>query len=187
MIGSISGTVSSSGIDWALIETTGGVGYKVYTTHEVVAKSAPGSTVRLLTNLIVREDQLTLYGFETESELNFFVQLVGISGVGPRMALAILNAGKVGDIKAAVASNNLAILTTISGIGAKTAERIMVELRGKVNTEDGSLPSDADDLLVALSGLGYNQYEVRKILPQLPHNLATVEEKIKHALQLLSK
>lgn len=186
MIGSLHGTVQSQGLDWILIATSGGVGYKVSTTTEVVSKFPSGSEVSLLTNLVVREDQLTLYGFTTEAELNFFVQLVSISGVGPRMALAILNAGKVGDIKSAVASNNVAILTTISGIGAKTAERIMVELRGKVGLES-DMSADAQDVLVALAGLGYNSYEVRKIMPQLPADLVSVEDKIKYALKLLSK
>lgn len=187
MIGSIRGKVTATGLDWVLIETASGVGYRAYATHAVVSAAQTGAELYLLTNLIVREDQQTLYGFESQAEIDFFVQLIGISGVGPRMALAILNAAKVKDIKAAVAANNVAILTTISGIGAKTAERIMVELKGKVGVVDEDVMTDSQDLLVALSGLGYNSYEVRRILPQLPANLATVEEKIKYALQLLSK
>jgi Holliday junction DNA helicase RuvA len=187
MIGTIRGKVGAHGTDWLNVETAGGVGYRINATNDTITSFPPGSEVSLLTNLIVREDQLTLYGFQIEAELNFFTQLIAVSGVGPRMALAILNAGKVGDIKAAVASNNLAILTTISGIGAKTAERIMVELRGKVGPSDDSLPSDAEDLLVALTSFGYNSYEVRRILPSIPNNLATTEEKVKHALQLLSR
>jgi holliday junction DNA helicase RuvA len=186
MIGSIAGKVQAQGVDWALVETASGVGYKVFATAEVIARHPVGDDIKLLTHLVVREDQMTLYGFLTLAELGFFVQLISISGVGPRMALSILNAGKVADIKSAVVSNNLAVLTTISGIGAKTAERIMIELRGKVDA-DINFSDDAQDVLVALSNLGYNSYEVRKILPQLPKNLESVEDKIKHALQLLGK
>jgi len=186
MIGSLTGKVAAVGSDWTLVETASGVGYKVFTTTEVISGYEPNADIKLLTHLVVREDQMTLYGFLTAAELGFFGQLIGISGVGPRLALSILNAGKVADIKSAVVSNNLAILTTISGIGAKTAERIMIELRGKVDAT-ADLADDTQDVLVALSNLGYNSYEVRKVLPQLPKNLGSVEDKIKHALQLLGK
>lgn len=187
MIGSITGTIAVKGLDWILLQTTGGVGYKVFTTHSILSTAVIGQSLELLTHLVVREDQLSLYGFATMGELNFFSQLIAISGVGPRLALSILNAGSVDDLKTAIASDNLAVLTMISGIGKKTAERIMVELRNRLDVIGASYSPDIEDLLSALTGLGYNSYEVRQILTSLPKDLATTEAKLKYALQHLGK
>lgn len=187
MIGYITGQVIAKGLDWVLLQTSGGVGYKVFTTHDQLAAAAPGNQLSLVTHLIVREDQLSLYGFATEAELNFFAQLISISGVGPRLALSVLNASSVDDLKSAIASNNLAVLTMISGIGKKTAERIMVELKNRLDIVTAIASADAEDLLSALSGLGYNAYEVRRVLSQLPKDLPTTEARLKYALQLLGK
>ena len=188
MIGSIDGTIGGAGSDWLIVQTTGGVGYLIATTATVATAHPVGSPVKLLTHLVVREDQLSLYGFLREIDLRFFQQLISVSGVGPRMALSILNAGHVESIQTAIAQNDLAILTTISGIGRKTAERIMVELKGKIgelpNTQ-GSL--DNEDLLAALTQLGYNAYEVRRVAMEIPGTLTTTEDRLKYALSLLSK
>ncbi len=186
MIGSVVGKVRDKGLDWLLIHTPGGVGYKVFTTHSVLEKHQPDADVELLTYLVVREDQMALYGFKTNAELNFFTQLIGISGVGPRSALGILNAGNVGELKSAIGRSDVAIFTTISGIGQKTAERIIVELKNKVDFGD-ILGGETQDLVAALTALGYNAYEVRKILPRIPKELKDAQERIKHALQLLGK
>lgn len=188
MIGSISGTVSQSGTDWLVIKTPSGVGYLVAVTSTLALHNPIGSSVDLYTHLVVREDQLSLYGFAHESELRFFQQLIGISGVGPRMALSILNAGKVETIQSAIAQNDVAILTTISGIGRKTAERIMIELKNKVfDTVSTNSDSNSEELLAALTQLGYNAYEIRKVAMEIPSSLASTEDRIKYALQLLSK
>jgi holliday junction DNA helicase RuvA len=187
MIGSISGTISVKGLDWVLLQTTGGVGYKVFTTSSVLSTAVIGQQLELLTHLIVREDQMSLYGFSSLDELNFFSQLITISGVGPRLALSILNAGSVQDLKTAIVSNNLAVLTMISGIGKKTAERIMVDLKNRLDVIGTTYSPDTEDLLSALTGLGYNAYEVRQILTSLPKDLGTTEAKLKYALQHLGK
>ncbi len=187
MIGSITGKVASAGIDWVLVATPSGVGYRVSTTTDMVGKFPVGTDIHLSTYLVVREDQLALYGFETEGEINFFQQLLGISGVGPRVALAILNSARVDDLKTAIASNDVAIFTTISGIGLKTAQRIMIELKNKIDAIDIGTSSHTEDLLAALTQLGYNAYEVRKIVTQIPRDLTSTEDQIKYALQLLSK
>ncbi len=188
MIGSISGTVSQSGSDWLVIKTSGGVGYLVAVTSVLALQTPVGSPIDLFTHLVVREDQLSLYGFATESELKFFQQLIGISGLGPRMALSILAAGKIENIQSAIAQNDVAILTTISGIGRKTAERIMIELKNKViSGPTTSSDSDSEELLVALTQLGYNAYEIRKVAMEIPNSISTTEDRIKYALQLLSK
>ena len=187
MIASISGTVQSKGLDWLLVATSSGVGYKVSTTHAVVADYSINAPVSLLTYLVVREDQMSLYGFLTEAELNFFTQLIGVSGVGPRSALGVLNAGKVEELRSAIAGGEVAIFTTISGIGKKTAERIIVELKGKLDFNDTKFAGDARDLLTALTSLGYNAYEVKQILSDIPKDLSDTEDRIKYALKLLGK
>lgn len=184
MIGSIIGKIQDKGADWLLIRTASGVGYKVFTTHDILTQTK--DDIELLTYLVVREDQLTLYGFKTQAELNFFAQLVSISGVGPRSALGVLNAGNVDELRTAISKSDVAIFTTISGIGQKTAERIIVELRNKIEVGE-EISGDAQDLVTALSRLGYNAYEVRKILPQIPSDLKDTEARIKYALQLLGK
>jgi holliday junction DNA helicase RuvA len=187
MIGSITGIVSAKGLDWLLLQTQGGVGYKVFATHNAVTTALIGDPFELVTYLVVREDQLTLYGFKTEAELNFFTQLISINGVGPRMGLNILNAGSVHDLKTAIVSNNLAVITMISGIGKKTAERIMIELKNNLDVIGIDYSGDTEDLLSALTGLGYNAYEVRKVITALPKDLPDTEARLKHALQLLGK
>lgn len=187
MIGHITGQVADVGLNWLRVATSGGVGYKVFATHTTVSQYPVNATVTLLTHLVVREDQMSLYGFLTAAELDFFTQLIGVSGVGPRMALGVLNAGKVEELRSAIGGGNVAIFTTISGIGKKTAERIIVELKGKLELGDLKLAGAAHDLLTALTSLGYNAYEVKQILPDIPRELADTEARIKYALKLLGK
>ena len=168
-----------------LVTTPSGVGYKLFVTSELLNNHDQGSEVELVTHLVVREDNLSLYGFNNLSELNFFIQLIGISGVGPKLALSILNAGKVSELKSAIGRGEVAMFTMISGIGKKTAERIIVDLKGRVEIDD--TPLESEDVLTALVGLGYNNYEVRKILNSIPRDLVDTESKIKYALNLLSK
>lgn len=185
MIGSIKGTISHKDLEWALVSTSSGVGYKIYVTSEVLNGASLGEEVELQTHLVVREDNLSLYGFQNLAELGFFQQLIGISGVGPKLALSILNAGKVSELKSAIGRGEVAMFTMISGIGKKTAERIIVDLKGRVEIDD--TPLESEDVLTALVGLGYNNYEVRKIIQSIPRDLQDTEEKIRYALKLLSK
>lgn len=188
MIGSITGKVSNLGIDWAIINTEGGVGYLVSATTTTLAKYPTGTSITLFTHLVVREDQLSLYGFETTAELHFFQQLLSVSGVGPRVALAILNSGKLESLQTAIGKNDVAILTTISGVGRKTAERIMIELKNKLGPiSSTSEATDTEELLAALTQLGYNAYEVRRVVVDIPVELNTTEDRIKYALKLLAK
>lgn len=188
MIGSITGKVSNGGADWTIIQTEGGVGYLVAATTTTVAKYPVGSPVTLFTHLVVREDQLSLYGFETSGELQFFQQLLSVSGVGPRVALAILNSGKLENLQTAISKNDVAILTTISGVGRKTAERIMIELKNKIGAiGNGEEAVGTEELLAALTQLGYNAYEVRRVVVDIPVELVTTEDRIKYALKLLAK
>lgn len=187
MIGYIKGKVADKGTDWLLVQTSGGVGYKLFATKDLLGSAKEGEDISIHTHLIVREDVLALYGFEDTQAVEFFKALIGISGVGPKSALGILNAGKVDDLKDAINESNVVLFTTISGIGRKTAERIIIDLKNKLSSLSGNASKDTEELLTALSALGYNTYEVTRILPELPKDIKSVEERIKQALKLLGK
>lgn len=187
MIGYIKGQVADIGADWLLVQTSGGVGYKVFVIQDFLSKTKNDEEVGLYTHQVVREDVLALYGFEETQAVEFFKALIGISGVGPKSALGILNAGKVDDLKDAINESNAVLFTTISGIGRKTAERIIIDLKNKLSSLSGKASKDTEELLTALSTLGYNTYEVTQIMPKLPKDIESVEERIKHALKLLGK
>jgi len=183
MIASVSGRIISHGLDHLVVEA-GGVGYLVFTTTDVLTKFALGDEVKLLTHMVVREDVQALYGFLRPAELQLFSMLLSVAGVGPRIALAILSSGKVEELRFAIGRGDSAIFTAISGIGKKTAERIILELKGKLADLVESGVSSSADIINALSNLGYNMYEIREILGKLSPN-APVEDKLKEALKLL--
>ncbi|MBN2585572.1 Holliday junction branch migration protein RuvA [Patescibacteria group bacterium] len=185
MIASVSGQVISKGLDHLVVEV-GGIGYLIFTTTDVLTTSSIGDEIRLLTHMVVREDAQALYGFINPAQLRLFSMLIGVSGVGPRIALAVLSSGKVEELRSAIGRGDSDIFTAISGIGKKTGERIVLELKTKITdiTEVGTGGSSAD-IINALSGLGYNMYEIREVLGKLSPT-APVEEKLKEALKLLS-
>ena len=173
-----------------VIVSCNGVGYEVdvpMSTFYPLPKQ--GEEVVLLTHLVVREDAHLLYGFLTEGERATFRQLLKISGVGPKVALSVLSGLSVDDLAAAVSSEDSARLTKIPGIGKKTAERIVLELRDKlptaVSVSRAGTPQ-ASDVLNALLGLGYNDREATAAVKQLPADLALADA-IRQALKLLAK
>ena len=173
------------GVDHIVVET-GGLGYLIFTTTDVLTRFAVGDEIKLLTHLVVREDAQTLYGFTKPAELQLFALLLGVAGVGPRIALAVLSSGKVEETRSAIGRGDAAIFTAISGIGKKTAERIILELKSKLaDAADSYTGGSSADIINALSGLGYNMYEIREVLGKLSPT-APVEEKLKEALKLLS-
>lgn len=152
------------------------------------------STVSLYTHLSVREDAHVLYGFATQSERSTFRTLIKVSGIGARTALSILSGLSVSDLTAAIEQQETALLTTVPGIGKKTAERLLLELRGKLSSPTDSATSstssaatnDRSDILNALLALGYNNNEASKALKQLAEDVS-VSDGIRLALQRLSK
>lgn len=179
-----------------IVMNVGGVGYEVLiplSTYDRVGK--PKSTCRILTYHQVREDAQILYGFMTEGERRLFELLLTISGIGPKIALSALSGMTVREIKAAVVDNDVKRLSSISGIGRKTAERMVIELRDKLSegealeavAGDGATPQDIRlrDSVLALIQLGYKQVDARKMVQQVydaqPEN-ATVEEIVRRAL-----
>lgn len=193
MIGRLSGVLLEKNPPQVLLEV-GGVGYEVdvpMSTFYNLPKI--GEKVALFTQLIVREDAHLLYGFGTESERATFKQLLKVSGVGPKVGLAVLSGMSVNDLAEAVATQESGRLVKVPGIGKKTAERLLLELKDKLKvdvriTVGGELekPSSAADILNALISLGYNDKEALYAIKQLPKD-TTVSEGIRHALKSLSK
>jgi holliday junction DNA helicase RuvA len=153
---------------------------------------ASGEEVVLLTHLVVREDAHLLYGFATEAERRAFRQLLKISGIGARTALAVLSGMSVADLAEAVSLQEAGRLTKVPGIGKKTAERLLLELKDKLGADLTSAvgvnrpAAVGSDVLHALLALGYNEREAQAVLKQLPEGLS-VSEGIRQALKLLSK
>ncbi len=192
MIGRLSGTLLEKNPPQILLDVQG-VGYEVdvpMSTFYILP--ALSEKVVLHTQLIVREDAHLLFGFLTQEERSTFRQLLKISGVGPKMALAVLSGLSIADLAAAVASKDAARLTRIPGVGKKTAERLLLELQGKFavsGTGAGAgvtAPSAGNDIVNALIALGYNEKEADWAAKQLPKD-AGVSDGIRQALKLLSK
>lgn len=190
MIGSLSGTIVTRTPRRLLLEV-GAVGYLVNISDETARMLPPGTgTVRLLTHLVVREDVLDLYGFATAEEREYFELLIAVPGIGPKSALAILSIASPTTLQAAVASNDVSYLTQVSGIGRKSAEKIILELRDKIGTTSGNTEqalADDKDTMLALEALGYSRDEARTALRSVPPNLATTAERLKAALRTLTE
>jgi Holliday junction DNA helicase RuvA len=189
MIASLSGTLSFTA-ERFLVLNVGGVGYKIFTTGEVI-RTAQKKTGEALfwTHLSVRETSLDLYGFLEQSELEFFELLLTVSGIGPKTALGIMNAAPVEMIVSAVTEGDSSHLTKVSGIGTKNAQKIVMELKGKVDRFRSETPSGEKetDALEALEALGYSLREAREVLKKISPEAETPGEKIKEALKILGK
>ena len=196
MIGSLNGLIISKKPSEVLLEVNG-IGYEIYIPLSTSFKlPSVDQTVQLLTHLIVREDQHTLYGFITEDERKLFRALIKISGVGPKLALTILSGINVEGFIRSVQVQDVDTLVHLPGIGKKTAERLLVEMKDKVGQMGDIAQNDAvesKDLRIikeahnALTSLGYKSVEARKILDGIDSNGLTVEALLKQALQSLNK
>jgi len=186
MIGSIKGKIILK-TDKFLIVETAGVGYKINVSNAILSKlKKENKNVLFWIYTHVREDILELYGFLNREELDLFKMLINVSGIGPRGALGILNIASVETLKKAVGNGDTAYLTKISGIGRKTAEKIVIELRDKIEVDktDVSLQGELD-VLEALKSLGYSQNEARGVLKKVSSSVDT-NTKIREALKILS-
>ena len=185
MIGSIKGKIILKTDKFLIIET-GGVGYKISVSPDTLSKSFKiNDDIFLWIHTHIREDAFDLFGFLDIQELEFFEMLINVSGIGPRSALTILSIASIETLRKAIGSNDITYLTKISGIGRKTAEKIIIELRDKVGKEnkDGSLKEELD-ALEALKSLGYSQNEAREALKTVSANSDT-NTKIREALKIL--
>jgi len=184
MIGSLKGKIIQRTEKFILLETNG-VGYKVSVSPDTLSKTLQkDEDVFLFVHTHVREDSLDLYGFLEQQELNFFEMLINVSGIGPRSALAILGIASIETLRKAIGTGDISYLTKISGIGKKTAEKIVIELRDKMGEEqEGTSLQGELDALEALKSLGYSQNEARDALKKT--SAGSTNQKIKEALQIL--
>ncbi len=187
----IRGEVAETGKDYAVVEA-GGVGYHIFTTAQSLLHIKTSETVKLYCHFVVREDAHSLYGFAAPEEKEMFIKLTGVSGIGPRVALSILSALKVGDIAAAVITSDESAFEKISGVGKKTAQRIIVDLSGKITSSDAAIgtgglaAASADketEAISALVALGYNRSEAIKAVSSVKNLGDTAEELILMALK----
>ena len=190
MIGRLSGILFDKNPAQLLVDCNG-VGYEVSVPMSTFYNLPhTGDKVTLLTHMVVREDAQLLYGFGTTQERELFRELIKISGIGARTALAILSGMSVADLAQAVTLQEAGRLTKVPGIGKKTAERLLLELKGKLGADLGAAPGVAhdssNDVLNALLALGYSEKEAALAIKQVPAG-STVSDGIRHALKALSK
>jgi Holliday junction DNA helicase RuvA len=191
MIASLNGKVESLGGDAAIINV-GGVGFRVYMpTTALSTLGKPGDNVKVFTHLHVREDNIALYGFASTEELWLFETLLGVTGLGPKLSLAMLSSLSPEQITLAIATGSIDMLDMIPGIGKKVASRIILELKEKIGagwiiTPATQVAQENTDVLAALTSLGYSAAEAVKAVAALPADRdLDLEEKIKLALQYL--
>ena len=189
LISSVQGTLEGTGPDWMDIEM-GGITLRVNApSSSVESLGQVGSPVKLFTSLQVREDSLSLFGFDTPEARQTFETLIGISGIGPRVALSILSIFKPEELAASVESGDIKSFTAVPGVGRKTASRILLELKGKLEL-DWSVaigPTLDGDALDALTALGYSPVEAREALSGLAEDdTPTTEDRVRLALQHLA-
>ena len=199
MIGALKGNVAYLGADYCIVDTAGGVGYRVFMPASHLAQLVLDSKVSLRIHTTVREDAILLYGFLSQEYYELFELLLTVSGVGPKMALGILSTMKPEDFYLAVQSKDIKALTKLPGVGKKTAERMLLELKDKV----GSITSEGDsfeevvaaggsnavaEAIEALNSLGYSNSEIMPVLQQIP-NAADLsgEALLRQALKLFAK
>jgi len=189
MIAKLKGKIEYLKDNYAVV-TVNDIGYKVYLSVYTFGKVAGMSEVNLFIHTYVREDQLALYGFLTLEELEMFEQLISISGIGPKAGMGILSIATPKTIKTAILNEDPSILTKVSGIGKKTAERVILELKNKVadiSTGDKEEAVTDVDAIEALMTMGYSNAEARDALKAVPADVKDVGARVKMALKSLGR
>jgi Holliday junction DNA helicase RuvA len=202
VIASLDGTVGAVALDSLVVEV-GGIGYRVYAAPSVLVAAAPGSRVKLFTHHVFREDAQALYGFRTVEELGFFGLLLTVTGVGPKVAMAIVGSRPTAELQLAIMQQDMAVLVAIPGIGKRLAERVIFELKEKVAaaglaagaaaggaTFAGTQAGIEDEVRGALQALGYSLAEARdaaRMAMRHSDPSVSLEERIKGALRLLAR
>lgn len=198
MIASLQGSVASVSTDSLVLEV-GGVGYRVYCGPPTLASARQGSTLKLHTHHLVREDLQALYGFRNPEELGFFTLLTTVTGVGPKVALAIVSSRPVADLQLAILQGDEAVLTAVSGVGKRLAARVVLELKEKVAAAGSGIGAGAgatgpgasgSEVVAALQALGYSAAEAREAgrgaVADLPPGVS-LEDRVKAALRSLRR
>lgn len=193
MIGSVRGQVLERSAAGEVLVEVGGVGYRLLVPLSAVPTLEPGANAFLFTHLHAREDAMLLYGFPTRDERDTFEALIGATGVGPKLALAVLSVHSPAALRRTLADDDLGALTLVPGVGKRTAQRLLVELKARLEVPDLDLAEPADDGAVAprsevraaLAGLGYAPDEIREALATLADDGA-VEDLLRDALKALA-
>ena len=195
MIASLDGTVAAIALDSLVVEV-GGVGYRVFAAPSVLALAAPGGRLKLFTHHVVREDLQALYGFRTVEELGFFGLLLTVTGVGPKVAMAIVGSRATAELQLAIMQQDQAVLVSIPGIGKRLAERVIFELKEKVAAAGvaamvtvAGQPAEGD-VVGALQALGYSLPEAReaaRVGLGMAGATASLEDRVKAALRVLAR
>lgn len=187
MIAFLNGTVERQTSDGFIINVNG-VGYRIVTSSKTAAKLTVKSEVKINTHLYLREDIMQLYGFADDDEQNMFESLISVSKIGPKMAVCILSAYTPGDIVRHISNKDISALAAVPGLGKKTAERIVLELKDKVGAAhfDKETYSITTEALNALVALGYSEIEARNALRDI-EDCSSAEEIVKRALGRLAK
>ena len=191
MISRLSGTVIDISDKFAVLDVHG-VGYKIACSPDTLASLRLDELASVYTYLAVREDALDLYGFTSDEDRGFFELLISVSGIGPRSALGILGIASVENLKQAIGTGDTGYLTKVSGIGRKTAEKIVLELRDKLRAhvsmkEGPSTLRTESDVVEALKSLGYSQNDARDALKEVPVEITGTNARIKEALKILGQ
>lgn len=192
MISFISGKIKVK-TEKSIIIDVSGVGYEVFTIPILLEKLKEGQEASLYTLLYVREEIMELYGFASREELEFFKEMISVSGVGPKSALGILTLSSIADLKKAIVNEDASLLTKVSGIGKKTAERLILELKNRISLQDmgegkkTAGASEESQAIDALVNLGYSIREAREALQHVDRDIDNMRDRIKAALQLLGK
>ena len=189
MIVGVNGILTAAGDDWVQL-TVGGVTLQISVPpSEILTLGSTGNQVQLFTHLRIRDEHPILYGFTSQAALELFLVTQGVSGVGPRLGLALLSGLGASGLQQAIALGDTARLSGVSGVGRRTADRIILELKGKmddveVDGEQGGTASDDGELIEVLSAMGYSTTEIRRVLATLERSPdLTVEDYLRQALQ----
>ncbi len=189
MIGSLKGKITLKHHRSAILEVSG-VGYHVYFTEETLDSLPLGAEISCFTYLAVRENALDLFGFLTAEEYDFFYLLIGVSGIGPRSALAILSLASPETLRKAISAGDTSYLTKVSGIGRKNAEKIVLELKDKLGptnaTGAGELKAE-NDVLDSLVAIGFSLNDAREAVKKIPESIQDTNHRIKEAIKILGQ
>jgi len=190
MIYSIKGKITEIFND-SLIINVRDIGYQIFTTSNLLESVNKGEEIKIFSYPIIRENNHTieLYGFKTEKMLKYFKLLKDISRIGPKSSIKILSLASISNLNQAIVSEDTEILTKVSGIGKKTAKRIILELKGKLKQDKSGQLFNKKDILVieALKKMGYSSAEIRKAIKKVPDTISETQKRLKRALKILSK
>lgn len=186
MFGSLRGKTIEKGPNWLLLEVAG-IGYRLKVSPAVLSSVRGEGETFLYVHHHVREDAEELFGFLSLSDLELFEKLLTISGVGPKVAMTIMSVGPADQVRKAIMSGDLTTMTSVPGVGKKTAQKIILELKGQLVDDENSEETGDSEIVAALVGLGYAASHAKDVLKHVPASVVDTADRLREALKLLSK